>query len=113
MKKEVAKDIAIALIAKSGYCFDGQAFTESSLSEKDQEKILYDIQIYCEKVFDKIEKKYGGYGKTGRVIFGYNAYILVAKKLGKDWNKMTANEKVFLKGDMIEQFAGTRNTFIE
>lgn len=59
MTKEIAKDIAIALIAKTGYCFDGQAFAESSLSEEDQEKILYDIQTYCEKVFDKIEKKYG------------------------------------------------------
>lgn len=59
MKKEIAKDIAITLIAKSGYCFDGCAFDESSLSEADKDKILGEIFVYCENVFDRIEKKYG------------------------------------------------------
>ena len=56
---------------------------------------------------DDILEKYGGYGRTGRVIFKYNAYIMIAKKFGLDWNKMNHNDKIFLKGEMIDQYAGT------
>ena len=31
----------------------------------------------------------------------------VAKELGIDWNKLSHDEKIFLKGDMIDQYAGT------
>lgn len=56
---------------------------------------------------DDILEKYGSYGRTGRVVFKHHAYVMVAKKLGGDWNKMSPNEKVFLKGEMIDQYAGT------
>jgi hypothetical protein len=56
---------------------------------------------------DDILEKYGSYGRTGRVIFKNHAYIMVAKKLGIDWNKLSHNEKIFLKGEMIDQYAGT------
>lgn len=56
---------------------------------------------------DDILEKYGSYGRTGRVIFKHQAYIMVAKKLGIDWNKLSHNDKVFLKGEMIDQYAGT------
>ena len=56
---------------------------------------------------DDILEKYGGYGRTGRVMFKHYAYILVAKELGLDWFKLTHNQKIFLKADMIEQYAGT------
>lgn len=56
---------------------------------------------------DDILEKYGGYGRTGRVIFKHYAYIMIAKKFGLDWNKMSHNDKIFLKGEMIEHFAGT------
>lgn len=54
-----------------------------------------------------ILEKYGGYGRTGRVIFKNHAYIMIAKKFGLDWNKMSRNDKFFLKSEMIEQYAGT------
>jgi hypothetical protein len=54
-----------------------------------------------------ILEKYGEYGRTGRVIFKHHAYVMVAKKFGLDWNKMTHDNKIFLKSEMIEQFAKT------
>jgi hypothetical protein len=56
---------------------------------------------------DNILEKYGSYGKTGRVIFKHHAYIMIAKKLGIDWNKLNHNHKIFIKSEMIDQFAGT------
>ena len=56
---------------------------------------------------DDILEKYGSYGITGRVIFKHHAYIMVAKKFGLDWNKMNHNDKIFLKAEMIDQYAGT------
>ena len=56
---------------------------------------------------DDILEKYGSYGRTGRVIFKHHAYIMIAKKLGLDWNKLDHNNKIFLKGEMIEHYAGT------
>ena len=58
------------------------------------------------EIIDILEK-YGSYGKTGRVIFKQHAYIMVAKKFGLDWNKMSHEDKIFLKGEMIEHDAGT------
>ena len=58
------------------------------------------------EIIDILEK-YGSYGKTGRVIFKQHAYIMVAKKFGLDWNKMSHEDKIFLKGEMIEHYAGT------
>lgn len=68
--------------------------------------------ICCYKTFlemeiDDILEKYGSYGRTGRVLFKHHAYIMVAKKLGLDWNKMNHNDKIFLKAEMIDQYAGT------
>jgi hypothetical protein len=54
-----------------------------------------------------ILEKYGGYGKTGRVVFKNHAYVMVAKKLGIDWNKLSHDNKMFLKAEMIEQYART------
>jgi hypothetical protein len=58
MTKEMAKDIAIALIAKSGDNFDAFAFDDSDISEKDIDKILLAIHGLCEKMISKIESKY-------------------------------------------------------
>lgn len=59
MKKETARDIAIALVAKSGQCFDSFAFDDcDSISEGEKEKIGKEIQIYCQRQINKIEKKY-------------------------------------------------------
>lgn len=56
---------------------------------------------------DDIIDKYGSYGKTGRVIFKHHAYVMVTKKLGIDWGKLSHNDKTFLKSEMIDQYAGT------
>lgn len=56
---------------------------------------------------DNILEKYGSYGVTGRVIFQHYAYIMVSKNLGLDWTKLSHNDKIFLKGEMIDQYAGT------
>jgi hypothetical protein len=32
---------------------------------------------------------------------------MITKKLGIDWNKLSHNDKIFLKGEMIDQYAGT------
>jgi hypothetical protein len=56
---------------------------------------------------DDILEKYGSYGRTGRVIFKNHAYVMIAKKFGLDWNKLTHIKKILLKGEMIDQFAGT------
>lgn len=56
---------------------------------------------------DDILEKYGSYGRTGRVIFKHHAYIMIAKRFGLDWNKMNHNDRVFLKAEMIDQYAGT------
>lgn len=58
MTKEMAKDIATALIAKSGEQFDSFAFEDSDISEKDKEKIGNEIQNICSKMIEKIELKY-------------------------------------------------------
>ena len=58
MTKEMARDIAIALIAKSGEQFDAFAFDNSDISEKDKEKIGNEIQYQCSKMISKIEAKY-------------------------------------------------------
>lgn len=58
MKKEMAKDIATALIAKSGERFDVFAFEDSDISEKDKEKIVNEIQYLCSKMIQKVESKY-------------------------------------------------------
>jgi len=59
MKKETARDIAIALIATSGEQFDLYCFDDSDISETDQDKILREIQKECRKMNSKIEAKYG------------------------------------------------------
>ena len=59
------------------------------------------------KNIDEIIEKYGSYGRTGRVIFKHHAYVMVAKKFGLYWNKMNHNDKIFLKSEMIEHYAGT------
>jgi len=56
---------------------------------------------------EDVLEKYGRHGRTGRIIFKNHAFILIAKMLGGDWNKLTHNEKIFLKGEMIEHYAGT------
>lgn len=58
MTKEMAKDIAHALIAKSGKVFDNFAFHEVELPEKDKNKILDEIHQVCEKMIDRVELKY-------------------------------------------------------
>lgn len=54
----MAKDIALALIARSGEQFDSFAFEDSEISEKDKEKIAKEIQSLCTKMIDKIQSKY-------------------------------------------------------
>lgn len=58
MTKEMAKNIALALIAKSGEQFDTFAFEDSNISEKDKEKIANEIQYQCSKIIAKVEAKY-------------------------------------------------------
>lgn len=60
MNKQQAKDIAIVLIAKTAICFDGEAFTECEpeLSEKDQDKIIAEIEKISQNMIAKIERKY-------------------------------------------------------
>ncbi len=58
MTKEMAKDIATALIAKSGEQFDSFAFEESDISEKDKQKIGDEIRNKCSEMIKKIETKY-------------------------------------------------------
>ena len=58
MKKETAKDIAICLIARSGQQFDEFAFENSKLPERDKGKILNEINVICQKMIIKVEKKY-------------------------------------------------------
>lgn len=59
MKKETARDIAIALIAKSGQNFDGEAFANcEDITEAEIQKIIDETQFYCQKMIDKIEAKY-------------------------------------------------------
>jgi len=57
MTKEMARDIATALVAKSGEQFDSFAFEDSEISEKDKEKISNEIQFLCIKMIDKIQSK--------------------------------------------------------
>lgn len=59
MTKQMAKDIAHALVAKSGEQFDSFSFDEVELSEKDKNKILDEIHQLCEKMIDRVESKYG------------------------------------------------------
>lgn len=59
MTKQMAKDIAHALVAKSGRQFDSFSFDEVELSEKDKNKILNEIHQLCEKMIDRVESKYG------------------------------------------------------
>lgn len=59
MTKETAKDIAIALVAKSGKAFDMCALDDcDTISENEKIKILNEVQNYCDLLIDKIEKKY-------------------------------------------------------
>lgn len=58
MKSEMARDIAIALIAKSGESFDNFAFDDANISEKDKDKIGKEIQLLCSKMIDKVQSKY-------------------------------------------------------
>ena len=58
MKRETAKDIAIALIAISGNNFDTFAFDDCFISDSDKNKILQEIQYQCDKMVSKIEDKY-------------------------------------------------------
>lgn len=60
MTKQEAKDIAMVLIAKTAICFDGEAFSdcEPELSEKDQDKIISEIQKISDKMIEKIKKKH-------------------------------------------------------
>jgi hypothetical protein len=58
MTKEMAKDIAVALVAKSGEQFDSFAFDDSDISEKEKDKIVKEIQNLCSKMIDKIQIKY-------------------------------------------------------
>ena len=58
MTKEMARDIAIVLVAKSGEQFDSFAFEDSEISERDKEKISTEIQLLCTKMIDKIQSKY-------------------------------------------------------
>ena len=58
MTKETVKDIAIALIAKSGENFDMFAFDEADISDTDRDKIISEIQHKCLKMITKIEDKY-------------------------------------------------------
>jgi hypothetical protein len=58
MTKEMAKDIAIALVAKSGEHFDSFAFEDSEISEKDKVKISTEIKLLCKKMVVKIQSKY-------------------------------------------------------
>ena len=55
---------------------------------------------------------YGSVGKTGRIIFAHYAYILIAKKLGKEWRLLTKTEKLLIKSDMIDEYAGTKKTIL-
>lgn len=60
-----------------------------------------------------ILNKYGFYGRSGRVRFDNYAYILIAKKLGLNWNNLTHIEKISLKGEMIDEFAETGSINVE
>lgn len=59
---------------------------------------------------DNILHKYGRECKNGRITFNNYAYILIAKITGKEWRNMSHYERACLKGDMIEQYSGTRST---
>lgn len=59
MTKQMAKDIACALVARSGEQFDFFSFNEVELSEKDKNKILDEIHQLCEKMIERVESKYG------------------------------------------------------
>lgn len=59
MTKEQAKNIASILIARTAVCFDGTAFDDCNpmLSEKDQDKIIQEIEIISNSMVEKLEKK--------------------------------------------------------
>lgn len=58
---------------------------------------------------DDILEEYGGYGRTGRVLFKHHAYVMVAKKFGLNWNEMNHNDKTVLKSEMIDRFTRMGN----
>ena len=60
MTKETAKDIAIALIAKSAETFDQCAFEDTYylIDDSERDKILSELKKITYKMIIKIEKKY-------------------------------------------------------
>jgi len=58
MKQSVIKDIATALIARTAEITDLCAFEETSLPERDINKIMCEMQKQCSKMIEKIENKY-------------------------------------------------------
>ena len=75
MTKQESKNIAKVLIAKSGLSFDGYAFGECDLSEKEVQKIMNELQIICQKEIEKIERKYSIY------LSGANSYAVIVESI--------------------------------
>lgn len=59
MTKQEARDIARLLIATSGNNFDGFAFADTDLSEKDIQKVLESIKNICSYEIGRVKKKNG------------------------------------------------------
>ena len=59
MTKQEARDIARLLIASSGLSFDGEAFRDTDLSEKDIQKVIDSIQSICAYEIMRVERKNG------------------------------------------------------
>lgn len=59
MTKQQANDIARLMIAASGNNFDGIAFHETGLSEKDIQKVLDSIHSICDYEIGRVKRKNG------------------------------------------------------